>query len=112
MLEFLKCYWRELASLLCLVGSLVIFLIKKPVTSSLDSDILSNLAVLICGWMKSVEAPGNGDYKKSTVINLALRWIKKRLGRDLSEDEVNYWSKRISVLIELFLTTPTKKGEY
>ena len=109
MLDFLKSYWRELASLIALVVSFILYIIRKPVTSSLDSDIISDLTVLIAGWIKSVECDGNGEYKKETVTNLAVRYLKKRYGRTLSDDESSIWQKRISTLIELFLSTPQKK---
>ena len=111
MLDFIKNYWREIASLLALVVSVVFYMLKKPVASSLDSDIISDLTVLIAGWIKEVEVPGNGEYKKETVTNLAKRYLKKRYGRSLDDDEAEIWNKRISTIIELFLSTPQKKGE-
>ena len=109
MLEFLKENWRVILEIGSVIIALVIFLIKKPVSSSLESDLISDLAVVIANWIKQVESPGHGETKKETVINLALKYVRKRYNRQLDEDEISIWTKRISTLIELYLSTPTKK---
>lgn len=109
MFDFIKSYWREVASLIALIVSFILYIIRKPVSSSLESDIISDISVLIAGWIKEVECEGNGEYKKETVTHLAQRYLKKRYGRNLSDDEMSIWSKRISTIIELYLSTPQRK---
>lgn len=110
MLDFLRQNWRVILEIVSVLLALGIFLLKKPVSSSLESDLISDLAVVIANWIKQVEVPGNGETKKETVTNLALKYVKKRYNRQLNDDEIFIWTKRISVLIELYLSTPTKKG--
>lgn len=109
MLELLKNHWYDILSLVMFLISVVFFIIKKPVSSSYESELISDLSILLPGWIKSVEVPGNGETKKETVISLALKWLRKKYSRSLSDDELNLWRKRISTLIEMYLSTPTKK---
>ena len=109
MLEFIKNHWVDILSVVMFLVSVLFFLIRKPVSSSLESNYISDLSVLIAQWINKVEVPGNGITKKETVTTLALKWLVKQYRRALSEDEEVIWRKRISTLIELYLSTPQKK---
>lgn len=109
MLEILKNHWYDILSLVMFLASILFFILKKPLGSSLESDYIADLSVLIAGWIQQVEVPGNGATKKETVISLCMKWLRKKYGREFTEDEETIWRKRISTLIELYLSTPEKK---
>lgn len=110
MLDFLKENWRVILEIVSVLIALIIFLLKKPVSSSFESDLISDLTVVIHDWINRVEVPKNGETKKDTVVNVAIRYVAKKYGRSLTDDEKDIWRKRISTIIELYLSTPQKKG--
>lgn len=110
MLDFLKENWRVILEIVSVIIALIIFLLKKPVSSSFESDLISDLTVVIHDWINRVEVPKNGETKKDTVVNVAIRYVAKKYGRSLTDDEKDIWRKRISTIIELYLSTPQKKG--
>lgn len=107
LIEFLSFYWREIFDLAVLFISVVLCLIRKrPVVNEMDTiknDILGVLPVLI----NSVEKPGEGAQKKSTVMNLVAAYVKKKYKIDLDGSLISY----IDNVIENILSTPKKKGE-
>lgn len=107
VIEFLTLYWREILDLAVLIISVVLCLIRKrKVINEIDTikqDVLGVLPVL----MNSVEKPGDGAQKKSTVMSLVAAYVKKKYKIELDGSLVSY----IDNAIENILSTPTKKGE-
>lgn len=111
MKEFILTYWRDILSVVILLLSILLWLLKKPASSSLESDIVSDLSVCLPQWMNAVEVPGDGANKKDKVISTGLRFVAKKFGRSLTDDELSIWTKRIGVLVESIGSTPQfKKG--
>lgn len=109
MKEFVLTYWKDILSAVVLVASVVIWFFKRRTYTSFDSEIISDLFVLLTGWIKDVESPGDGASKKEKVTNKSLRYVAKRYGRQLTDDEMSVWTKRVSFAIEMILATPQKK---
>lgn len=104
VIEFLKIYYREIIEFTVLIVSVVICLVKKrPCVNQIDTikqDVLGLLPSLI----NSVEVPGNGAQKKSTVMSLINKYVSHRYHIDL---DLTF----VESAIEDILSTPTKKGE-
>lgn len=110
MIEFLQAHWRDIIYIFIALVVVVFSLIKKPVASSFDAEVISDLCVYIIGLINKAEESGlSGDEKKSNVISSALKYVKHSFGRVLNDDEIARWSKRVSCLTEMILSTPQKK---
>lgn len=109
-LDFLQQYKELLACGLCIVFSLITFIIKKK-PMSLDEFILAvkNVCLALPEIINDVEAPKNGALKKARVEVVALNIIRKSLGRSLTQNERSYFIDEIDKTIELILSTPQKK---
>lgn len=108
IIDFIVKYWREIASLVVLLISVLIQLVKKkPVLNKLDEikeDVLEILPILI----NKVEEPGNGQRKKNAVLQLVKQYMKKRWCLKDCPEWLELW---VDDSIENILSTPTKKED-
>ena len=109
--EFLIHNWQLLASALLFVVSFIISLITKRKKGYTFSDILLGLiAEQLPMWISLAEASGGtGEQKKVKVLNDALSYASKTLGRKLSEEETSFIVAHASEQIEKILETPQKE---
>ena len=102
----------QLISSDCLfVVSFVIGLVSKLKKGYTFSDILLGLiSEQLPQWISLAEAKGgSGEQKKVQVLNEALNYASKTLGRKLSDEEVSFIVTQASEQIEKILGTPQKK---
>lgn len=105
--------WQLIASALLFVIAFISALVTRRKKGYTFSDILLGLiAEQISGWIKQAEDDGGtGEQKKVSVLNCALNFASKTLGRKLSEEETSFIIAQASDLIENILETPQKKPE-
>ena len=103
--------WQLIASACLFVVSFVIGLVSKLKKGYTFSDILLGLiSEQLPQWISLAEAKGGtGDQKKVQVLNEALNYASKTLGRKLSDEEVSFLVTQASEQIEKILGTPQKK---
>lgn len=108
---FLINNWQLIASACLFIVSFIIGLITRRKKGYTFSDILLGLiAEQLPQWISLVEASGNtGEQKKVEVLNSALNYASKTLGRKLSEEETSFIIANASEQIEKILGTPQKK---
>lgn len=117
MLHELKVFfiqnWQLIASALLFVVSFIIGLFSKLRKGVTFSDVIRGLiAEQLPHWISLAEAHGGtGEQKKVQVLNDALNYASKTLGRKLSEAETSFIVQQASDLIEKILSTPQKKEE-
>lgn len=111
--QFLIQNWQLLASALLFIFAFVVGLITKKKKGYTFSDILLGLiAEQLPSWISFAEASGGtGEQKKVAVLNDALNFASKTLGRKLSEEETSFIIAQASEQIEKILGTPQKKEE-
>ena len=105
--------WQLIASACLFIVSFVIGLITRRKKGYTFSDILLGLiSEQLPQWISLAEAHGGtGEQKKVQVLNDALNYASKTLGRKLSEAETSFIVQQASDLIEKILSTPQKKEE-
>ena len=110
---FLIQNWQLIASACLFVVSFVIGLVSKLKKGYTFSDILLGLiSEQLPQWISLAEATGGtGEQKKVQVLNNALNFASKTLGRKLSEEETSFIIANASEQIEKILGTPQKKEE-
>lgn len=103
--------WQLIASACLFVVSFVIGLVSKLKKGYTFSDILLGLiSEQLPQWISLAEAKGGtGEQKKVQVLNEALNYASKTLGRKLSDEEVSFLVTQASEQIEKILGTPQKK---
>ena len=103
--------WQLIASALLFIVSFIIGLVVRRKKGYTFSDILLGLiAEQLPMWISLAEsAGGTGEQKKVKVLNDALNYSAKTLGRKLSEEETSFIVTHASELIEKILETPEKK---
>ena len=108
--EFIIKNWQLIASVILFVVSFIIGIITKKKKGYTFSDILLGLiAEQLPIMIKSAEnffGAGNSEQKKVMVLNDALNFASKTLGRKLSEEEVSFIVTNISKQIEAIGATP------
>ena len=111
--QFLIQNWQLLASALLFIVSFIIGLITRRKKGYTFSDILLGLiAEQLPQWISLAEASGGtGEQKKVAVLNNALNYASKTLGRKLSEEETSFLISQASEQIEKILGTPQKKEQ-
>lgn len=107
---FIYDYWEIiLSTLLVIIQTIVIIVIKKKQGVSplevIKAQLLEKLPLLI----SSVECNGNGAEKKNRVLAECLKSAASSLGRALNDDEISMITVYIGEQIENILKTPTKK---
>ena len=105
--------WQLIASACLFVVSFVIGLLSKLKKGYTFSDILLGLiSEQLPQWISLAEVKGGtGEQKKVQVLNEALNYASKTLGRKLSDEEVSFIVTQASEQIEKILGTPQKKTE-
>lgn len=105
--------WQLIASACLFVVSFVIGLVSKLKKGYTFSDILLGLiSEQLPQWISLAEASGgSGEQKKVQVLNDALNYASKTLGRKLSDEEVSFIVTQASEQIEKILGTPQKKAD-
>lgn len=117
MLHELKVFfiqnWQLIASATLFVVSFIIGLFSKLKKGVTFSDVIRGLiAEQLPHWISLAEAHGGtGEQKKVQVLNDALNYASRTLGRKLSEAETSFIVQQASDLIEKILSTPQKKEE-
>lgn len=103
--------WQLIASACLFVVSFVIGLVSKLKKGYTFSDILLGLiSEQLPQWISLAETKGGtGEQKKVQVLNEALNYASKTLGRKLSDEEVSFIVTQASEQIEKILGTPQKK---
>ena len=111
--KFLIQNWQLLASALLFIFSSVVALIARRKKGYSFSDVLLGLiSEQLPKWISLAEASGGtGEQKKVAVLNDALNYASRTLGRKLSEEETSFIITQASEQIEKILGTPQKKEE-
>ena len=111
--QFLIQNWQLIASACLFVISFIIGLVSKLKKGYTFSDILLGLiSEQLPNWISLAEASGGtGEQKKVAVLNDALNFASKTLGRKLSEEETSFIIANASEQIEKILGTPQKKED-
>lgn len=109
--EFLLHNWQLLASGLLFIISFIVSVVTKKKKGYTFSDIILGLiAEQLPMWISLAEASGGtGEQKKVKVLNDALNYASKTLGRKLSEEETSFIVAHASEQIEKILETPQKE---
>ncbi len=103
--------WQLLASAILFIFAFIIGIIRGKKKGYSFSDILLGLiAVHLPKWIRTAEDEGGtAEQKKVAVLNSALNFASKTLGRKLSEEETSFVITKASDQIEDILETPEKK---
>ena len=111
--QFLIENWQLLVSALLFICSFIAGLVTRRKKGYTFSDILLGLiAEQLPMWISLAEsAGGTGEQKKVQVLNDALNYASKTLGRKLSEEETSFIIAQASEQIEKILGTPQKKEQ-
>lgn len=111
ILDFIVDNWYYLLSILILLLSFIISIVRKRVNSNLVDSVKSSLLELLPSFISLAEVSEvPGEDKKNFVINLALDRISSLLGCKLSDADKSYWVSFISTSLESILSTPQKKS--
>lgn len=112
-IEFLRDNWQLLASaLLFIISSIVAFIARRKKGYSFSDVLLGLISEQLPSWISLAEsAGGTGEQKKVQVLNDALNYASRTLGRKLSEEETSFIITQASEQIEKILGTPQKKEE-
>ena len=105
--------WQLIASAVLFLISFIIGLRSKLKKGYTFSDIILGLiSEQLPNWISLAEATGGtGEQKKVQVLNDALNYASKTLGRKLSEEEISFIIANASEQIEKILGTPQKKED-
>jgi hypothetical protein len=109
--QFIIENWKLLASALLFLIAFVVGLIRGKKKGYSLSDILMGMLVeQLPHWISMAEAVGGtGEQKKVQVLNNALNYTARALGRKLTEEETSLIIAKSSEAIEKILNTPQKK---
>lgn len=111
VLDFIVDNWYYLLSILILLLSFIISIVRKRANSNLIDSVKSSLLELLPSFISLAEVSEvPGEDKKNFVINLALDRISSLLGCKLSDTDRAYWVSFISTSLESILSTPQKKS--
>ena len=111
ILDFIVDNWYYLLSILILLLSFIISIVRKRANSNLVDSGKSSLLELLPSFISLAEVSEvPGEDKKNFVINLALDRISSLLGCKLSDTDRAYWVSFITSSLESILSTPQKKS--
>ena len=111
VLDFIIDNWYYLLSILILLLSFIISILRKRANSNLVDSVKSSLLELLPSFISLAEVSEvPGEDKKNFVINLALDRISSLLGCKLSDTDRAYWVSFITSSLESILSTPQKKS--
>ena len=103
--------WQLIASAVLFIVAFIVGLITRRKKGYTFQDIIIGLITeQLPMWITAAEAiGGSGEQKKVQVLNEALNYASKTLGRKLSDEEVSFLVTQASEQIEKILGTPQKK---
>ena len=109
--NFLLQNWQFVLTVALLIATFIIALIKGLKKGLSISDILLGyLLDQVPMWINTAEGTGmTGEEKRVQVLNSALTYASKQLGRKLTEQEAALIVAHVSTKIEEILSTPQKK---
>ncbi len=111
ILDFILDNWYYLLSILILLLSFIISIVRKRANSNLVDSVKSSLLELLPSFISLAEVSEvPGEDKKNFVINLALDRISSLMGCNLSDTDRAYWVSFITSSLESILSTPQKKS--
>lgn len=115
MLEEVKSFVVENWQLILAAVLFVVALVSTVVTGlrkglSFGEIITGLISEQLPNWVNKAEKDGGtGEHKKVQVLNEAVNYAAKKLGRKLSEEETSMIVTKASEYIESVLSTPQKK---
>ena len=103
--------WQLVASATLFISATIIGIIRsKKKGVNILGYILGLIAQNLPEWISESEVKGGtAEQKKVWVLNLALNFVSKTLGRKLNEEETSFVIANTSEQIEKVLETPQKK---
>lgn len=103
--------WQLIASAVLFIVAFIVGLITRRKKGYTFQDIIIGLITeQLPMWITAAEAiGGSGEQKKVQVLNNALSYASKTLGRKLSEEETSFIVTQASEQIEKILGTPQSK---
>lgn len=105
VIDFIVKYWDIIVSLVMVIASLVLALIKKkPVLNEMDNILLKVLDKLP-EWINSAETLKGADVKKSLVLESVKKYVSNEFSVILPQSYIDF----IGSKIEDILSTPQKK---
>lgn len=108
--EFCREYGVYILTAFCFVIEIIFIFIKRR-PKSVDDFLycLNEIRLLVPDYVATVECPGNGEVKKSTVIKILVELFEKKIGRKATDKELLIVSEFLSKDIEAVLAAPQKK---
>lgn len=104
VIDFIVKYWDVITSLVLVIASIIIMLIKKKrVVNEMDNIILEVLNRLP-RWINAAENLKGADIKKSLVLESAKKFVKDQYSMILPDGYISLIGSRI----EEILSTPQK----
>ena len=109
--QFLLQNWQSIMSaLIFIMTSLIALVVRRKKGYSFSDVLLGLISEQLPSWISLAESDGgSGEQKKVQVLNYALNYASKTLGRKLSEEETSFIITQASEQIEKILGTPQKK---
>lgn len=105
VIDFIVKYWDIIVSLVMVIASVVLALIKKkPVLNEMDNILLKVLDKLP-EWINSAETLKGADVKKSLVLESVKKYVSNEFSVILPQSYIDF----IGSKIEDILSTPQKK---
>lgn len=118
LLKVIIAFLKEWGSLLQIIISataliltvIIVFVKLRKKGLSLADILLGLLLGELPKWISEAEeVGGTGEQKKVSVLNKALNYVTKKLGRKLTEEESTFIVSQSADKIEEILATPQKK---
>ena len=100
-----------LLGIIVFIGTFILIVVKLKRRGLSFSDIIMALLTKeIPAWIRKAEKEGGtSEQKKVSVLNTALNYVSKKLGRKLNEEESSLVITQASDSLEDVLDTPQKK---
>lgn len=110
MKDFLITYWREILSVVCLIATVVLYVVRKRPVKVVDT-IKEVICRVLPALINQVEAiPGLSGSDKLRMVLDALS--KTLLDFGFGDDVVSQYLPFAKEQVEVILSTPTKKGSF
>ena len=114
IVDILVEYWQYISIGILVIFDVIYIIIKKrPKHYDEFVDAVRDCLIKVPVFIKNVEGVyDSGLERKDQCMSLLLTYIQTKLGRNLSEKELDYFIHSVSWMVESVLETPTKKGGY
>ena len=111
VLQFLAQNWQLVASAVLFIIATVIGIVRLKKKGYTLPELMNGLILeQIPMWISLAESiGGKGESKRVQVLNEALSYCAKKLGRTLTQEESDYIISYVSEQVENILATPQKK---